>query len=182
MLRKITLASLVLAGSLFAETYIGVDFGYGSNDTDKAGTTYSNNYTDLALILGTGENGGIKVQGRINFVSYDKQVFVDGDSALEVGVDIIKEFAAGSSLYPYLKAGVGGDYMSVNENIYDQPIVLGFEFNAGVGVNVMATEDLGIIIGIDYKYRKWQDVDYRITTVSTSDSGLEPYFGLRYNF
>ena len=189
MLKKIGLASLVLSSSLFAGSYIGADFGYAKSDTTKSisgitsgDSTVSNDYTDISLIFGTGDNGGVKIQGRLNFVSYDKEVFQDGDSFIEIGVDAIKEFSVSSSLYPYIIAGLGGDYMSVDDNYYNQSIVYGVEFNAGAGINFMATDQLGVIFGIDYKYRTWQDVDYGIVTLSTHDSGFEPYLGVRYSF
>lgn len=189
MLKKIGIASLVLSSSLFAGSYIGADIGFAKNDTTTSisgiasgDDSVSNDYTDISLIFGTGDNGGVKIQGRLNFESYDKQIFKDGDSFIEVGVDAIKEFSVNSNLYPYIKAGVGGDYMSVDGSYYNQSIVYGVELNAGVGVNVMTSDHLGLILGIDYKYRMWQDVDYGIVTVSRHDSGFEPYLGLRYSF
>lgn len=196
MLKKLGIASLVLSSSLFAGSYIGMDFGMAKNDTTHStsgllgvgDTTKSNDYTDISLVFGTGDNGGVKIQGRINFVSYDEEIYVDGDSFLEIGVDIIKEFDIGNNLYPFVKAGLGGDYMSVDEDVYDQSIAVGFELNAGAGVNYMATDKVGIIFGVDYKYRKWQDTEVttiggtNVLTISTDDSGFEPFLGVRYSF
>lgn len=194
MLKKITMASLLLTGSLFGDTYIGVDLGYVKNDTTKETDSiinhdrdFSNDYTDIAILLGGGENGGVKLQGRLSYISYDEKIFFNdsSDSSIELGGDFLKEFAVGSNLYPYIKAGGGFDYMKLDSSASNASDILGFEINGGVGINYMPTNVIGIVFGVDYIYKKWEDLEADnedIYTLSAHDSGFKTYLGLRYNF
>lgn len=55
-------------------------------------------------------------------------------------------------------------------------------FKAGVGVSYKAIDHLYIIGGVDYVGRKWQDVTIGTVTISTTDSGFQPYIGVNYAF
>jgi opacity protein-like surface antigen len=170
-----------------ADIYVGVDYGANANDTEVEGggisATVSNKYSDFSFKVGTGTDGDWKGQLRLSRISYDKPIFDNTHKTLiEFGGDVIKEFTIDSvkNLYPYVKVGLGVGSMSVDG--YTDSSISEVSFKAGAGVSYKAIEHLYIIGGVDYIGRKWQDIIFGTVTISTTDSGFQPYIGVNYAF
>ena len=188
MNKKLTLAVLLLGATyVSADTYIGVNVGYGlGTNTVSVGSEEAdidNDYTNLSLILGTGDDGGFKFQGRLNIISLDEAIYDDShDTLFEIGIDGIKEWEVSPTLYPYIKAGLASGFIGTDDTYYDSSIAMEFSLNAGAGLSFKVNDQLDIIGGVDYVFRKYQDVDVGYYTLSITGSSFEPYIGMRYSF
>lgn len=185
-------ASSLVASAALADVYVGVEYGAASNTTEREVTgsmngtyDYDNNYKDIKLKVGAGEDGGIKVQAYLSFISYDEYIFDNSNKDYtEIGVELIKEFEVSSSLYPFIKGGMGVGVMDVEG--YSEDSILAVSLNLGAGLSFKATDNISLLAGVDYVYRKWQDIEFRdgwrTTTVSIADSGIKPYIGVNFQF
>jgi opacity protein-like surface antigen len=190
ILLSLLVSGMLSSAAVAGDIYLGVEYGMGSNETEHevngvSASTYDNNYDDIKLKFGAGEDGGFKGQVTLSFISFDETVFDNTNSDLiEIGFDVIKEFEVTNSFYPFLKAGVGYGFMDVEG--YTEDSIYEISFNVGAGVSYKAVDNLYLVGGIDYIGRKWQDIEYYswfgTTTVSTTDSGFKPYIGLNYKF
>ncbi len=188
MKRKLTVIALLLSTTyLSAESYVGLNVGMGlSKETFSSGTNnqdIDNDYKNISLIFGTGEDGEFKFQGRLNIVNLDKPIYDNShDTLIEIGVDGIKEFEVSPSLYPFLKAGFASGYIGTDDRYYDSPIAAELSLNVGAGLSYKINEQIDLLGGVDYVYHKYQNVKSRYRTISISASGFEPYIGMRYSF
>jgi opacity protein-like surface antigen len=185
-------ASSLVASAALADVYVGVEYGAASNTHERevtgavSGTReYDNDYSDIKLKIGGGEDGGVKVQATLSFIEYDESIFdVTNKDYIEVGLDLIKEFEVNKNVYPFIKGGLGVGSMDVEG--YSESSITGVSLNLGAGLSFKATDNFYLVGGVDYVYRKWQDIEYTIGwskyTVSTSDSALKPYIGANFKF
>lgn len=181
--------SSMISSVAIADMYVGIEYGFAKNETtiDDGGFSFSgdNNYKDIKLKVGAGNDGEFKGQMTLSFVSFDEAVF-DGENSnlIELGFDVIKEFEVTKEFYPFLKAGFGVGSMSVDG--YEESNIYEMSFNVGAGISYKAVDHLYLIGGVDYVGRKWQDIEYRsgwsTVTVSTTESGFKPYIGVNYQF
>ncbi len=184
------LVGSVLASSAFADVYVGVDYGSVGN-TDKrtidnaSSATQDNQYSDLGVKLGFGTDGDWKMQFKLSKISYDKAIFDETNKELtEFGFDFIKEFEVSKSAYPFIKFGMGVGSMDVVG--YSEPTIKEASLNGGVGISYKAIDHLYLIAGVDYVYRKWQDIEitdrFPTSTVTMTGSGAKVYGGINYGF
>jgi hypothetical protein len=187
---KTLVVSSLLASAAFADVYVGVDYGQVGN-TDKATNSASNSitqtnaYGDLGVKVGFGTDGGWKSQLRVSKIDYDKAIFDSSHKDLtEVGFDILKEFEVSKNFYPFIKLGMGYGWMNVDG--YTKSSIAEVSMNGGVGLSYKAVEHLYLVAGVDYVYRKWQDIEYTngytTDTISVTGSGAKIYAGVNYAF
>ena len=190
-MKKIWQSALVvtlLGGStLFADTniYVGVDYAKASNTNTYEGVRSvddDNDFSDLSLKVGAGEDGGLKAQLRFDIVSYDEGVFNanKNESLYEIGIDVLKEFEVNKSFFPFIKVGLGYGSMSVEG--FSESSIGEVSFNAGVGLSYKALDHFYVMGGVDYVGRAWQDITVGTSTVSTTSSATKLYVGLNYAF
>lgn len=190
ILLSLLVSSMLSSVAIAEDVYVGIDYGFVSNETEKdiGSTSFKgdNDYKDLKFKVGYGTDGDFKGQVSLSFISFDEAVF-DGENSdlIEIGFDVIKEFEVTKEFYPFLKAGVGYGFMDVEG--YTEDSIYEVYFNVGAGVSYKATDNLYLIGGVDYVGRKWQDIEvqtgwYATETISTTDSGFKPYIGLNYKF
>ena len=186
--------SSLVASAALADVYVGVEYGAASNTHEveanllgyRASGEADNDYKDIKLKVGAGEDGGVKLQGTLSFISYDETIFdATNKDYIEFGLDLIKEFEVNKQFYPFIKGGMGVGSMDVEG--YAEDSILAVSFNLGAGLSFKATENVALIAGIDYVYRKWQDVEYRygsstLLTVSVTDDAVKPYIGVNFQF
>lgn len=187
-------ASSLVASTALADVYVGVEYGAASNTTERESEYFGlytlnneidNNYKDIKLKVGAGEDGGIKVQAYFSFISYDEYIFRNSSKDYkEIGVDLIKEFEVNKQFYPFIKGGMGVGIMDLEEGYYTEDRILAVSFNLGAGLSFKATDNISLLAGVDYVYRKWQDIEYSggALTRSTADSGIKPYIGVNFQF
>lgn len=185
-------ASSLVASAAMADVYVGVEYGAASNTHERevtgagSGTSeYDKDYSDIKLKIGGGEDGGVKVQATLSFIEYDESIFDNTNKDyIEVGLDLIKEFEVNKNVYPFIKGGLGVGSMDVEG--YSESSITGVSLNLGAGLSFKATDNFYLVGGVDYVYRKWQDIEYTIgwstVTVSTTDSALKPYIGANFKF
>ncbi len=188
MKKELALAGILLSATyLSADTYIGLNLakGLSTNTVSVGGTDVDedNDYTNISFIVGTGEDGGFKIQGRLNIVQLDLPIYDDThDTLVEIGIDGIKEWEVSPTLYPYVKAGLAAGSIGTDETYYSESTAMEFSLNAGFGLSFKVNDNVDILGGIDYVYRKYQDVDVGLLTISTTGTSFEPYIGMRYSF
>ena len=108
--------------------------------------------------------------------------FQKDEDAIEIGVEAMKQFKVHEKVYPFLKFGLGIANMDTN-SLIEESSISAVSLTLGAGVDFKVTENISILGGLDYNYKKWQDAeDYWGNTTSTSDSGTRFYVGANYRF
>lgn len=128
----------------------------------------------------------------LSSISYDnKHWFSKDEDAIEIGVEIMKQFKAHEKIYPFLKFGLGIANMNTTDGLieidgsyyrFEDSSLIALSLTLGAGVDFKVTENISILGGLDYNYKKWQDVEAGPYTISTSDSGTRFYVGANYRF
>ena len=188
---KTLLLSGLLTSAAFADMYVGIDYGSASNTDSLKETpgyfsaTQDNRYGDLGIKIGFGTDGYWKTQFRFSQITYDKAIFDSTHQDLrEFDIDFIREFEISKNTYPFIKFGLGYGEMDVDG--YSESSIGEASINAGVGLSFKVARHLYIIGGIDYVYRKWQDIAYNSSyttyTDSVTGSSTKVYAGVNYKF
>ena len=170
---------------LSAASYAGLDLS-GSVNTVKGGVTSELREKNggVSLKYGYGHDGGRKYQVRGTYVHYNEPLFDETNRDLyELGFDFIQEFDAQHDISPYVKVGLGGGLMPI-DNISKSKIYA-LSLNAGCGISFRLPEGLYLVTGFEYLGRKWQDITYttvKENTLSTLSYGLGLYVGVNYGF
>ena len=186
---KKIVAAVMMTSALMANDsgiYVGVDVGSADN-TDKmtvegATTKNDNKYKDLKIKVGFEADEATKVQLTFSKIEYDEAVFYGstGKTLYEGGIDLIKEFEITSSLYPFIKIGVGYGKMDSKHAVMDN--VKEISSNIGAGVLYKLIGGISAEVGCDYVYRRWDNVSDGSFTYETRGSAIKPYVGLNYEF
>ena len=185
-------ASTLLLTNASADTkwYAGVELGSASNK-EKAEDSYGdsiawdNNYKDIKFVVGKGTGDDWYTQLYLSKITYDEiHWFSKDEDAIEIGVEAMKQFKVHEKVYPFLKFGLGIANMDTNQNIIVDSSISAVSLTLGAGVDFKVTENISILGGLDYNYKKWQDVEEVGTSYSieTTDSGTRFYVGANYRF
>ena len=186
-------ASTLLLTNASADTkwYAGVELGSASNTTELEAERYGisasedvdNNYKDIKFVVGKGTGDDWYTQLYLSKITYDEiHWFSKDEDAIEIGVEAMKQFKVHEKVYPFLKFGLGIANMDTNQNIIVDSSISAVSLTLGAGVDFKVTENISILGGLDYNYKKWQDVEAGPYTISTSDSGTRFYVGANYRF
>ncbi|AXX85756.1 outer membrane protein [Aliarcobacter skirrowii] len=185
-------ASTLLLTNASADTkwYAGVELGSASNkekaeDSYGDSITWDNNYKDIKFVVGKGTGDDWYTQLYLSKITYDEiHWFSKDEDAIEIGVEAMKQFKVHEKVYPFLKFGLGIANMDTNQNIIVDSSISAVSLTLGAGVDFKVTENISILGGLDYNYKKWQDVEEVGTSYSieTTDSGTRFYVGANYRF
>lgn len=191
-MKKVMLAIMLASGLMAASEglYMGLEYGKASNSQtfiltdsyDSISADIDNDYSDVKIKIGNGADGGWKMQGTFSIIDYDQGIYdYDNNALYEIGFDFIKEFEVAPSVYPFLKVGFGGGQMETSMTIDD--VMYRYNLNAGIGLSYKASEHFYLLIGADYIWGKWSDVDLGYgLTLETKDRAFKPYVGVNYQF
>ncbi|QOY54908.1 outer membrane beta-barrel protein [Candidatus Sulfurimonas marisnigri] len=183
------LGSSLLATQVMAEepsTYIGLDIASNSNsftlDVNGFGSAdFDDDSSGFKLKFGTVSNNGWRVQGYFQRETYDETLFDNTNDALnEIGFDVIKGFEVTPEFSPFLQVGLGYGWMSVEG--YDESSIAELSLKIGGGVMYKIVPSFEIIAGVDFQYRKWQDIQIIGVTVSTTEDTTKLYVGANFHF
>lgn len=185
-----TLTSMAHAQS--TEFYFGADLFKGYNTFTYDWNTQpdydlDNDSKGLRLKFGADLEDAWKVQGHFTIEDFDRNNFSrygsDGD-LYELGVDVIKGFPLDNSITPFLLAGVGMGWMDVDG--YTENTIRSFALKIGIGLSFLFTPELEAVVGIDFKYRSWQEINGYVgmsyVELETRERIVSPYLGLNYHF
>ncbi|MDX3959021.1 outer membrane beta-barrel protein [Aliarcobacter skirrowii] len=185
-------ASALLLTNASADTkwYAGVEVGSASNkekaeDSYGDSITWDNNYKDIKFVVGKGTGDDWYTQLYLSKITYDEiHWFSKDEDAIEIGVEVMKQFKVHEKVYPFLKFGLGVANMDTNQDIIVDSSISAVALTLGAGVDFKVTENISILGGLDYNYKKWQDVEEVGTSYSieTTDSGTRFYVGANYRF
>lgn len=186
---KKIVAAVMMTSALMANNsgiYVGIDVG-SANNTDKMsveGATLKNGniYNEIKVKVGFEADEATKVQLSFSKIGYDEAVFYGstGKTLYEGGIDLIKEFEITSSLYPFVKIGVGYGKMDSKHAVMGN--VKEISSNIGAGVLYKLIGGVSAEVGCDYVYRRWDNVSDGSFTYETRGSAIKPYVGLNYEF
>lgn len=202
MLKKVSLAVAIFTGSLNAQQwFVGVEYPMMSNMSTKwdvsGAVSYSGNadfsYQPLKLKVGVGTPGdwNMNIYYQTAKRKYDRG-FEDDEAINELGYDIRKEFGLEGvqGLAPYVQGGIGYGWQKLPKisNYYTTYSDMSlFSVKAGIGIAYLFTNHFQGVLGIDYKYRASDEVEFMsITepsyTVKQTDTGTQLYIGLNFWF
>ena len=161
--------------------YLGVDVAQNSNSFDANGNTVDIDSGDFKIKFGTVSDSGWRIQGYVQFETYDKTLFdAKNDELLELGVEIIKGFEITPEFSPFIQVGLGFGSMEVEG--YSEDSIGSYSLSAGVGVMYKIVPAFEILAGVDYQYRTWQEIDYGFTTLSAKETTTKLYAGANFHF
>ena len=187
-MKKIVAAMMMTSALMANESgiYVGVDLG-SANNTDKmsvegATSRNDNQYNEIKVKVGFEADEATKVQLTFSKIEYDEKVFPNstGTTLYEGGIDLIKEFEVTSSLYPFIKIGIGYGKMDSKHAVMDN--VKEISSNIGAGILYKLIGGVSAEVGCDYVYRRWDNVSDGTLTYETRGSAIKPYVGLNYEF
>ena len=196
-MKKIILGSVLLTTLLSAQWFIGVDYPVSSNmqreqdvssNSYSASGTYDYEYTPIIFKVGAGDPENLNMNVYFSTAKIEYEHGESSDPLNEIGYDIRKAFAIDSikGLAPFIQGGVSYGWMKIDENYFNQSNIYSVGLKAGVGISYILADSFQFLLGIDYKYRKWQDIEvaenYNSGTISNTDKGTKVYVGFNLWF
>lgn len=192
-------ASALLLTNASADTkwYAGVELGMASNtikaeNSSGGNSDFDNDYKDLKFVVGKGTGDNWYTQLYLSKVTFDDGVcyttngvtadFCFDDEMMEIGVEAIKKFEVSNNLLPFIKFGLGVG--SRDAEGLDESSISSVGLAIGAGLDFKVNESISLLGGIDFGYRKYQDIEYSGTsyTVETSETYQKLYVGANYRF
>lgn len=195
-------ASTLLLTNASADTkwYAGVELGSASNTTEyeteilgfSVSDDVDNNYKDIKFVVGKGTGDNWYTQLYLSKVTFDNSAcyytnsiiadFCFDDEMMEIGVEVMKKFEVSNNLLPFVKFGFGVG--SRDAEGLDESSISSVGLAIGAGLDFKVNESISLLGGIDFGYRKYQDVEYfgGLLTVETSETYQKLYIGANYRF
>lgn len=189
-------ASTLLLTNASADTkwYAGVELGSASNtikaeDSIGRSDDLDNDYKDLKFVVGKGTGDNWYTQLYLSKVTFDDGVchaagFCFDDEMMEIGVEGIKKFEVSNNLLPFVKFGFGVG--SRDAEGLDESSITSVGLAIGAGLDFKVNESISLLGGIDFGYRKYQDIEvsnlFSSYTVETSETYQKLYIGANYRF
>lgn len=190
-----TIAVIILSTSLMAEKsdlYFGVD-AFKGNNTYTYDTNIAPDYDrdidskGIRLKFGADLDHSWRVQGYLSIEDFDNNNFsVGGDDGnlYELGVDVIKGLPLENNITPFVLVGVSFGSMEIEG--YDDDTISNIGLKIGAGISYSFTSELEAILGVDLKFRSWEEIDGYIgntyVEIETTEEIVSPYIGLNYHF
>jgi len=201
MIKKTLFTTALLANTLYGQWFIGVDYVVSSSmsrewemTTDQGGSNSGDDdfeYKPLIIKLG---NGTIDGSSWSIYYSSEKLEFDNGKSEEplnEFGFDYLGSINIGTAnnFVPFYKLGINTATFEYTDG---DASALGVK--VGLGVNYNINSNSQFTLGVDYKYRQWEDKDFEDSeyengsyyttteTLSMTDSGTRIYIGFNYYF
>ena len=169
-----------------SELYVGLDLFHSDVSRDVA-STIGNESTDnksngFVLKFGSTLEDDWRLQGYFSSEDFDKNTFSHNEGSLnEIGIDVIKAFEMIPELYPFIQAGLG--YGVIDAQGYEDDSIAEVSLKGGFGLLYRIDPTFEGVVGLDFKYRKWQDIDvFNTATVETDDTSINPYVGINIHF
>ena len=192
LLASLALTALFSTQALAEDSnmYVGIDILKNSHTVTKDSSSSASMSKDIdsnsfKIKLGTVSENGWRVQGYLELLTYDTTLFDNtNDTLMEFGLDVIKGFEITPEFTPFIQAGFGFGFMSIEEASEDSISEFSIKIGAGVAYKIVPAFEL--IAGIDFQYRSWQDVTYidawDIATLETSEKNTKLYLGANLHF
>ena len=188
---KKTVSSLMILTASIAmanDLYMGLEYGMAGNTHKYTGssnfndnTQVDNDYGEFKIKLGYGKDADIKIQTYFSLINYDEGVFDSSNEALyEFGLELVKEFTFNKDFYPFVKGGAGVGFMDING--YSEAQANEVSANIGLGLSYKLYEDVSLLGGVDFIYRRWSSVYENTQQKNVQDDALKLYFGANYTF
>ena len=186
-----TIAGILLGTGLMttqvmaaSELYIGLDLLKSSNTFDVNIPGFGSGSTDIdssafKLKFGSTTNDGWRVQGYFAHETYDEPLFDPiNDEMNGLGVDIIKGFEITPEFTPFIQGGIGFGWMDLEPGYYSEESISQSSIKVGAGLMYKFVPEVEALIGIDFQYRAWQEIDFGGATMETSEKSTQLYAGL----
>lgn len=184
-------ASLLSTQMLAADTsaYVGLDVLKGSNTFTVQAPGISGDFDNdsLSFKLKLGYAGSNNWRTQVYFLqeTYKDPIFDDSnDKSYELGIDLIKAFEVTPEFLPFVQIGMGYGWMSVDG--YSDSNIAAVNAKVGAGVIYKVLPQFELLAGVDYQYKKWQDIDINIGfgtyTLEISEKSFKYYIGANYHF
>jgi len=188
------LCGSLLSVSLLAEDisrYVGIDY-LSNSTTQTRGSSitsrdFDNDGSGLKFKLGYKNENNLRFQVYVQNENYDTSAFSEGGSdgnLLEFGLDVIKAHKFSNGISPFVEVGAGYGLMSIDGFLDDY--ISEISLKVGVGVMYNITPTLEAIVGVDYQYRKWDDIEIidglSDETLTTKENTSRIYFGANLHF
>jgi hypothetical protein len=169
-----------------APIYVGADVIYGFNNISKEYNNDTQHTTDNSigfdLKVGFLLDSGFRIEGSYMYQNYNDPIFDKSHTGLnELGLDVIKTFDMTPEFYPFIQAGIGYGWMSVND--LSQSYIGNFTIGAGGGMIYRASKKVELLIGLELAARAWQDIDDNtLGTLQTGQVSANLYAGFNILF
>jgi hypothetical protein len=170
-LKKIILLLLTLSSLLLAESkiYLGLGYGYNSENISYASTSKTINENAARLKIGYGDRKAYAVELSFDYIDNNSQIFAVNDGKkYGFNVELLKAFDFGIYVNPFLKAGFGAGYLETNADVTNKSLTYG-SFNLGAGVFIPIGESFDIELAYENKNVSYQKPDSTYNDNPTSN-------------
>jgi hypothetical protein len=186
MKKILSIMAIITALSSFvnAEVVTGLQYSMSKNTLEsELGSLGVNERTNDSTSIKVNYGFGSKLsfmQVYVDFETYDKGVFEAAyDQYLEYGLEYTKGFEIKNDIAPYIKLGFGVGSVDAQNLSGNMEEVTAFSGKVGVGV-MYSFSIFDIHAGLDYKYKKWEDIEYASPinlTLETNEKSTKMYVG-----
>lgn len=182
-----------------SKLYVGLDLFNGSTDLERDSDIlgpYDENHDQNGFRLKL----GVRSNQDLRFEAYFKSEDVDTDfvffdevfdsKVYGIGVNAIKAFEVDPQFQPFVLVGIGYDITDIGTEglglTLSEDSILGVGFKLGAGALFKATSSIELLVGFDWQYRSWQDIEltdgFTTTTIETKDTSKTVYAGINFLF
>ncbi|MDX4035484.1 outer membrane protein [Aliarcobacter skirrowii] len=196
----ISFLSSLLISSLYADkkTYLGIEYANAVTKFDASGNyegSPTDNYEEFKFVLGKGIGDNTFIQLYLSSGEYDSNfgaenagLILDDRKFKELGFEWMKKAHFEDNIYPFAKVGLGISTLKLNRQITRTDNATALSLTLGTGLDFNILDNLSLITGIDYNYKKWDS--FKIRDFSTgednqlklSQNSLKFYIGANLKF
>ena len=178
---------LLLISSLYsdAKVYVGANYGTFYESFNEDTEAYSSSGT-TTLKIGYADRETYGVEFSLDYTPNNSKIFSSGEEIKTDGdryglnVSLTKAFDYDIYILPYIKAGMGAGFLTI-DRVLDDKLYYG-SFNVGGGVLFPVNENLDFELGYDYKYSSYEAIDMVAEKLLfTSNIGIA-YFGFNVRY
>ena len=177
---------LLVSISLYsdAKTYLGLNYGQLNENFTTEDAKTSSQFVTLKAGYGLREAYAVEIyleyaKNESKIFSSDPSVSVDGDK-YSINVELVKTFDLDIYVLPFIKAGFGAGFLTIDRTLDDK---LSFgSFNAGTGVYIPLTDNFDFELGYKYKSFSYEALDLISSKIIHESESSSVYFGFNVRY
>jgi opacity protein-like surface antigen len=148
-----------LVVSLYADAkfYVGTDYGIFKESMSGNTSAYSESGIST-LKLGYADRETYGIEFSLDYTKNKSNIFsADDGDRFGLNINLLKAFDYNIYILPYIKAGIGAGFLSIDRAVDDK--LYYSSYNIGTGVLLPVNENFDFEIGYDYKYTSYESIN-----------------------
>jgi len=192
--KKSLLVLSLVASSLMADIFIGLDVGYGDyaattkDDRSVVGSS-DEKYTQTPFTIKIGSGKADNLSMDVYYKSITQKYDSNNVNSFELGYKLRKAFDIhAGNIFPFIQGGVGygateTDFLITGSNGNVDSSWAFFGLKAGGGVNFIVGNNIELLAGVDVQKNFYQPLEYTFQSsskINRDDLGFEFYVGVNF--